>query len=63
MNKSSFCTYSLSNFAKASKLTFSWLERGLATGAIGILYKDEPVWDPIRSDPRFTGLLRRMGIP
>jgi serine/threonine protein kinase/Flp pilus assembly protein TadD len=45
------------------ELAFSWLERGLATGAIGAFYKDEPVWDPIRSDPRFTDLLRRMGIP
>jgi serine/threonine protein kinase/Flp pilus assembly protein TadD len=42
---------------------FSWLERGLATGAIGPFYKDEPVWDTIRSDPRFADLLRRMGIP
>jgi adenylate cyclase len=41
----------------------SWLERSLATGAIGAFYKDEPVWDPIRSDPRFADLLRRMGIP
>jgi len=45
------------------ELAFSWLERGLATGAIGVFYKDEPVWDPIRSDPRFTDLVRRMGIP
>jgi len=45
------------------ELAFSWLERGLATGAIGVFYKDEPVWDPIRSDPRFNDLLRRMGIP
>jgi len=45
------------------ELSFSWLERGLATGAIGFFYKDEPVWDPIRSDPRFADLLRRMGIP
>jgi adenylate cyclase len=45
------------------ELAFSWLERGLATGGIGPFYKDEPVWDPMRSDPRFTDLLRRMGIP
>jgi serine/threonine-protein kinase len=42
---------------------FSWLERGLATGAIGSFYKDDSVWDSIRSDPRFTDLLRRMRIP
>ena len=45
------------------EMAFSWLERGIATGAIGSFYKDEPVWDPIRSDARFTDLLRRMGIP
>jgi hypothetical protein len=45
------------------EMAFSWLERGLATGAIGLLYKDEPVWDSIRSDSRFADLLRRMGIP
>jgi len=45
------------------EMAFSWLERGLATGAIGVFYKDEPVWDPIRSDPRFRDLLGRMGIP
>jgi serine/threonine-protein kinase len=45
------------------KMAFLWLERGLATGAIGVFYKDDPVWDPLRSDPRFTDLLRRMGIP
>jgi len=45
------------------EMALSWLERGLATGAIGAFYKDEPVWDPIRSDSRFTDLLRRMMIP
>jgi len=45
------------------EMAFSWLERGLAAGAIGSFYKDEPVWDPIRSDQRFADLLRRMGIP
>jgi TolB-like protein/Flp pilus assembly protein TadD len=46
---------------KDSALT--WLERALATGSLGYFYKDEPVWDSIRSDPRFADLLRRMGIP
>jgi serine/threonine protein kinase/Flp pilus assembly protein TadD len=41
----------------------TWLERGLSTGAIGPFYKDEPMWDPIRSDPRFADLARRMVIP
>jgi len=44
------------------EMAFSWLERGLAAGAIGAFYKDEPVWDTIRSDPRFPDLLRGMGI-
>ncbi len=44
------------------EMAFSWLDRGLAAGAVGIFYKDDPVWDTIRSDPRFADLLRRMGI-
>src|SRR5512132_707966 len=42
------------------EMALSWLERGLATGAIGPFYKDEPVWDPIRSDPRFEALVQKM---
>ena len=45
------------------ELALTWLERGLAAGMIGSFYKDEPVWDPIRSDARFGDLLRRMGLP
>src|SRR5882724_6986081 len=45
------------------ELAFSWLERGLATGAIGPFYKDEPVWDPIRDDPRFAALVGKMVVP
>ena len=42
------------------EMALSWLERGLATGAIGPFYKDEPVWDPIRGDPRFKALVQRI---
>ncbi len=45
------------------ELALTWLDRGLATGAIGFFYKDDPCWDPIRSDPRFADLVRWMGIP
>jgi adenylate cyclase len=45
------------------EMALSWLERGLATGAIGLFTKDDAVWDAIRSDPRFADLLKRMGIP
>ncbi|HLF84182.1 MAG TPA: hypothetical protein VI837_08415 [Blastocatellia bacterium] len=44
------------------EMAFAWLDRGLAAGAIGVFFRDEPVWDTIRSDPRFPDLLRRMGI-
>jgi tetratricopeptide (TPR) repeat protein len=40
-----------------------WLERGLNMGAIGGFYKDEPVWDSVRADSRFSMLLQRMGVP
>jgi hypothetical protein len=39
-----------------------WLERGLETGAITIFYKIDPVWDPIRNEPRFDNLIQRMAI-
>lgn len=44
------------------ELAFDWLERGLSAGSIGDFYKDEAVWDPLRNDPRFADLLRRMGV-
>ena len=42
------------------EMALSWLERGLATGAIGPFYKDEPVWDSIRGDPRFEALVQKI---
>ena len=41
----------------------AWLERGLATGAIGSFYKDEPVWDSIRSDSRFEAFVEKIATP
>ena len=45
------------------EMAFSWLDRGLATGALGVFYTDEPVWDPIRDDPRFAVLVGKMVVP
>lgn len=45
------------------ELGLTWLERSLAGGAIPAFFKDEPVWNPIRSDPRFADLVRRHGHP
>jgi serine/threonine protein kinase/tetratricopeptide (TPR) repeat protein len=42
------------------EMALSWLEQGLATGAIGVFYKDDPVWDSIRDDPRFEALVQKM---
>jgi tetratricopeptide (TPR) repeat protein len=45
------------------ELALSWLERGFDQGAIVVFFKDEPLWDPIRIDPRFANLMKRMGFP
>jgi TolB-like protein/Flp pilus assembly protein TadD len=43
--------------------TFSWLERALDERAGFLAFiKVEPMFDGVRSDPRFTDLLRRMGL-
>jgi hypothetical protein len=43
---------------------FAWLERGYRERDPGMIYmKAHPFYDPLRSDPRFDDLLRRIGFP
>ena len=40
-----------------------WLERAFETRDPNMPYITLPVFDPLRSDPRFQDLLRRMNLP
>jgi eukaryotic-like serine/threonine-protein kinase len=43
---------------------FAWLDKAYEERSNRLAYlKVEPTWDPIRSDPRFDELLRRIGLP
>ncbi|MFY9531924.1 MAG: hypothetical protein WAR24_23725, partial [Candidatus Acidiferrales bacterium] len=44
---------------------FEWLERSYEERSIGSALRNakvDPVYDPLRSDPRFQDLLRRMNL-
>lgn len=43
---------------------FEWLEKAFTQRDDNLLYlKVDPVWDSLRSDPRFADLLQRVGFP
>jgi len=43
---------------------FTWLEKSCDERFNRLAYvKVEALWDPLRSDPRFADLLRRIGLP
>ncbi len=42
---------------------FEWLKKSFAERSAGMVFlKVEPMFDPLRSDPRFQELLRRAGL-
>ncbi len=43
---------------------FAWLEKAFADRISDLVYlQTDPLLDPLRSDPRFQVLVRRMGFP
>jgi serine/threonine-protein kinase len=46
-------------------LAFSWLERAVDEHdiTVGHKFRDEPKLEPLRSDPRYKALLRKMNLP
>ena len=42
----------------------NWIDKAYEERFNRLAYlKREPVWDPLRSDPRFVDLLRRINLP
>jgi TolB-like protein/DNA-binding winged helix-turn-helix (wHTH) protein/Tfp pilus assembly protein PilF len=43
---------------------FNWLDQACAARSVNLIYLSvEPIFDSLRSDPRFTELLKRVGLP
>ena len=41
---------------------FEWLTKSVDQHEISLSLKTDPMFDPLRADPRFAGLLRRMKL-
>ncbi len=51
-------------FAGDYDRSIEWLEKGFEVRDPGLVYvKKKNIFDPLRSDPRFQDLLRRMNLP
>ena len=58
-----FYIASIYGFAGEKDLAFAWLEKAhKVRDGVDSLASD-PMWDPLRADPRFKDLLRRVGLP
>jgi hypothetical protein len=42
---------------------FDWLEKAYETNNSWLFQLQDPIWDPLRDDPRFEDLLRRLNLP
>jgi hypothetical protein len=45
------------------KHAFEWLEKGFKERDGFLVGLKDPVWQPLRSDPQFQDLVRRVGLP
>jgi serine/threonine-protein kinase len=42
---------------------FSWLDRAVRDGSAWVTEISSPAWDPVRSDPRYIAVERKLGLP
>jgi non-specific serine/threonine protein kinase len=50
-------------YAGENDLAIEWFEKAYEQREPNLPYLGRPYWEPLRSDPRFQDLLRRIGIP